>query len=166
MSIEEWMIRDMYENDGYVMKCFLFVIVFLLISFISTSAQGVAKVNPVNVGLLLIEQPSVTKMKSICEYYDLSEEPEEDGSEVYSFPDGSKVEFKVEMMGERRYPTVKVFTGESHSSISKKLSDCGYRKVSDGYVKGSKFEHRRTRCRVSGGAKSVLTFTKEYNAIE
>ena len=113
-----------------------------------------------------MEQPNVEMMKSICEYYDLSEELEEDGCQVYSFPDGSRVEFKVEETGEKRYPTVKVITGEGHSVISKNLSDCGYRKVSDGYVKGSKFEHRRTRCRVSGGAKSTLTFTKEYNPVE
>lgn len=148
------------------MKRFLFVLVSILLSYTVGFAQGVAKVNPVNMGLLLMEQPSVEKMKSICEYYDLSEESEKDGFEVYSFPDGSRVEFKVEEMEERRYPTVKVITSEKQAVISKNLSDCGYRKVSDGYVKGSKFEHRRTRCRVSGGAKSVLTFTKEYNSLE
>ncbi|MDE6768764.1 MAG: hypothetical protein K2J78_03445, partial [Muribaculaceae bacterium] len=86
--------------------------------------------------------------------------------QVYSFPDGSKIEFKVEETEGRRYPTVKVITKEKQSSISKNLSDCGYKKTSDGYVKGSKFEHRRTRCRISTGSKSTLTFTKEYNSIE
>ncbi len=148
------------------MKRFLIVLVSFLFLYTVGFAQTVAKVNPVNIGILLMEQPSVAKMKSTCEYYNLSEEMEEEGFEVYSFPDGSKIEFKVEEKEDRRYPTVKVITKEKTSSISKNLSDCGYRKTSDGYVKGSKFEHRRTRCRVSGSSKSVLTFTKEYNPIE
>ena len=148
------------------MKQFLIVLVAFLFSYTAGFAQTVAKVSPVNIGLLLMEQPSVAKMKSTCEYYNLSEEMEEGGFQVYSFPDGSKIEFKVEEREDRRYPTVKVITKEKPSSISKNLSDCGYRKTSDGYVKGSKFEHRRTRCRVSGSSTSVLTFTKEYNSIE
>ncbi len=148
------------------MRRFLFILVSLLFLSAGAFAQTVAKVNPVNIGLLLMEQPRGEKMKGICEYYNLSEGPEEDGFQVFSFPDGSKVEFKVEETEGRRYPMVKVITKEKQTSISKNLSDCGYRRVSDGYVKGSKFEHRRTRCRVSGGSKSTLTFTKEYNPVE
>ena len=148
------------------MERLLITLLYFLFSYIVGLAQTVAKVDPVNMGILLMEQPSSAKMRSTCEYYNLSEEMERDGFQVYSFPDGSKIEFKVEEQEDRRYPTVKVITKEKPSSISKNLSDCGYKKTSDGYVKGSKFEHRRTRCRVSNGSKSVLTFTKEYNSIE
>ena len=156
----------LFDESQIKMKHFLFIIVSFLFFSATVFSQIVTKVNPVNLSILLMEQPSMEKMKSTCEYYNLSKEPEEGGFEVYSFPDGSRVEFKVEETEGRRYPTVKVITKEKQTSISKNLSDCGYRKTSDGYVKGSKFEHRRTRCRVSGSTKSVLTFTKEYNSLE
>lgn len=42
------------------------------------------------------------------------------------------------------------------------LSDTGFVKEADGYYQGSKHTHRRTRCQLSSGSPSVLTFTKVY----
>lgn len=104
---------NMLSNELQIdMKRFLFILLSFLLSFTVAFAQTVVKVNPVNLGLLLMEQPSVAKMKSTCEYYNLLEGSEEDGFLVYSFPDGSRVEFKVEETEGRRYPTVKVITKE------------------------------------------------------
>ncbi len=51
---------------------------------------------------------------------------------------------------------------KDQKSVNKIMTEAGYSKTSDGYVKGTKVEHRRTRCRVSSGSNSTLTFTKEY----
>ncbi len=42
------------------------------------------------------------------------------------------------------------------------MQESGFVKSEDGY-NGSKFAHRRTKCTVTSGAVSTLTFSKVYN---
>lgn len=116
-------------------------------------------------GILLIEEPTTERMVEICDYYGLTEKPSKDGFLVYSHPDGTEFQFKVEEIGNRKYPTVRVITPNKNSSIEKVLNNAGYVKSSDGYIKGSEFEYRRTRCRTEKGSKNTLIFTKEYTTL-
>lgn len=148
------------------MKHFVLFLISFLFTNVVSSAQTIADVSPINIGIMLVDEPAEAYMRDICEYYNLYEENNDEGFNVYSFPDGSKIEFKIEEDGEKKNPTVKVFTKEKSSVITKKLSECGYNKTADGYVKGSKFELRQSKCKISKGSFSTLIFTKEYNSIE
>ncbi len=46
------------------------------------------------------------------------------------------------------------------------MQESGFVKSGDAYYNGSKFAHRRTKCTVSSGAVSTLTFSKVYNTDE
>ncbi|MDE6769290.1 MAG: hypothetical protein K2J78_06155, partial [Muribaculaceae bacterium] len=122
--------------------------------------------NPIYLGNMLVDETSIDKMEQICRYYSLMEENTEDGFKTFVHPDGTVIQFKFDMSDDRKIPVVKLKTKASSKIINEILSTTGYSHTSDGYVKGSKFEHRRTKCSVTGTTKKTLTFTKEYNSLE
>lgn len=149
-----------------MLKHFLIVLTFLLFSTYGTLAQTRQISNPLYLGNLLVDEVSVDKMEQVCRYYSLSEENEEGGFKTYVHPDGTVIEFKIETKDAQKIPTVRIKTNASPKTINEVLSSTGYSHTAEGYIKGSKFEHRRTKCNVSGGTKKILTFTKEYNSMK
>ena len=141
--------------------------VFLLALFMQvvSFAQSNSLKNPVYLGMILIDLPSVEKMQSVCEYYDLTEEPEMDGYKVYRHSNGTEFRFRADKIAGKYLPKVIVVTKENQKSIDRIIHDAGYKKESGGYVKGTKYEMRRTKCKVSGGLNKTLTFEKEYNSL-
>ena len=73
-------------------------IVFLLALFMQvvSFAQSSSLKNPVYLGMILVDQPSIEKMQSVCEFYDLTEEPETDGYKVYRHSDGTEFRFRAD----------------------------------------------------------------------
>ena len=142
-------------------------IVFLLALFMQvvSFAQSSSLKNPVYLGMILVDQPSIEKMQSVCEFYDLTEEPETDGYKVYRHSDGTEFRFRADKIAGKYQPKVIVVTKVNQKLIDKMLHDARYTKESGGYVKGTKFEQRRTKCKVSGGLRKTLTFEKEYNSL-
>ena len=142
-------------------------IVFLLAFFMQvvSFAQSSSLKNPLYLGMILIDLPSVEKMESVCEHYDLTEEPEIDGYKVYRHSNGTEFRFRADKIAGKYLPKVIVVTKENQKSIDKMMHDAKYTKESGGYVKGTKYEMRRTKCKVSGGLRKTLTFEKEYNTL-
>ena len=144
-----------------------FSLVFLLALFLQvvSFAQSSSLKNPVYLGMILIDLPSVEKMQSVCEQYDLTEKPETDGYKVYRHSNGTEFRFRADKIAGKYLPKVIVVTKENQKSIDKMMHDAKYTKESGGYVKGTKYEMRRTKCKVSGGLNKTLTFEKEYNTL-
>lgn len=160
-SFEE---KDLEQSSAIKMKRYILLLLFSVFLCAESFAQINKITNPVYLGMMLVDQPNVEKMVDICEYYGLTEEPAKDGFSVYRYSDGTVFQFKVED-GEYYSPVVKVSSKESAKTIDKVMTETGFMKEGQGYVKGSKFEHRRTKCKVSGGSRKVLVFSKEYNSI-
>ncbi|MDE6769425.1 MAG: hypothetical protein K2J78_06855 [Muribaculaceae bacterium] len=148
------------------MKRFLLILLTCLICSFGSFAQTDNSANPVSLGLLLIDQPSVEKMITTCRYYNLLEEPSQEGYNVFRHPNGTVYQFKVDERNSQHFPIVKVTTKDSQKTLDNILTQSGYKKESGVYVKGTKFEHRRTKCSITGNAKKTLTFQKEYNSLE
>lgn len=143
------------------------IIVFLLVLFMQggSFAQTISLKDPLYLGMILIDQPSIDKMKSVCDYYDLTEEPEIDGYKVYRHTNGTEFRFRADKIAGKYQPKVIVVTKENQKSIDKIFHESGYILESGIYVKGTKFEIRRTKCKASGGLLKTLTFEKEYNTL-
>lgn len=122
--------------------------------------------NPTYLGMVLIEQKDVPTMKSTCAYYNLVEQPEEGDFTVFTYSDGTKIRFKKDVSGELSFPVVQIITNKKPADVNKILVESGFEKAGDAYYNGSKFAHRRTKCMVTSGAVSTLTFSKVYNRDE
>ena len=144
---------------------------FLLILLVGlfTSVGGFAQIqriqvkNPTYLGMVLIEQRDVPTMKSICTYYNLVEQSSEGDFTVFTYSDGTKIRFKKDDTEEGSFPVVQVITNKKPADVNKILKDSGFEKAGDGYYNGSKFAHRRTKCTLTSGSVSTLTFSKVYN---
>lgn len=144
-----------------MMRCFSFFLMYILL-YLTSYAQSNYLYNPVCLGPILIEQPKLERMVDVCQSYKLKEDPCAGTTRVFHHDDGTVVEFKVDEVEGRKYPMVKIITKEAGKSIDKILLDTGYKKEAGNYYKGSKFEHRRTKCTVSGSKRKTLIFEKEY----
>ncbi|MDE6337248.1 MAG: hypothetical protein K2L34_11825 [Muribaculaceae bacterium] len=113
--------------------------------------------------MVLIEQRDVPTIKNICSYYNLVEQPSEGDFTVFTYSDGTKIRFKKDDTEEGSFPVVQVITNKKPADVNKILKDSGFEKAGDGYYNGSKFAHRRTKCTLTSGAVSTLTFSKVYN---
>lgn len=119
--------------------------------------------NPTYLGMVLIDQKDVLTMKSTCVYYNLVEQPEEGDFTVFTYTDGTKIRFKKDETSDGSFPVVQVITNRKPADVEKILRNSGFVKSEDGYYNGSKFAHRRTKCTLTSGAVSTLTFSKVYN---
>ncbi|MDE6336832.1 MAG: hypothetical protein K2L34_09690, partial [Muribaculaceae bacterium] len=95
------------------MKRFLFILLTYLICSFGSFAQTDNSANPISLGLLLIDQPSVEKMITTCRYYNLLEEPSQEGYNVFRHPNGTVYQFKVDERNSQHLPIVKVTTKDS-----------------------------------------------------
>ena len=145
------------------MKRFLFIVFVSIISNINLFGQGKMDIDPLMLGPILIDQPNTEKMIDICKAYHLVEGTVIDGFVTYRHSNGTELRFKVDTNSLPHMPVVIVTTEDSKKEIERILSNTGYKKESGLYIKGSKFEHRRTKCKVLGGKPKTLTFEKEYN---
>ncbi|MDE6335317.1 MAG: hypothetical protein K2L34_01985 [Muribaculaceae bacterium] len=128
--------------------------------------QKIQVKNPTYLGMVLIDQRDVPTMKSICTYYNFVEQPEEGDFSVFTYSDGTKIRFKKDETLEGSFPVVQVMTNRKPADVNKILREAGFVKLSDGYYDGSKFAHRCTKCTLTSGAVSTLTFSKVYKTDE
>lgn len=142
---------------------FLLLLGLVLITNFSFVAQ-VKVSNPTYIGLILVDEHDCDKMATTCQHYHLTEQNPEEDYRVFSYSDGTKIRFKMNESERGNVPVVQVITHKKPADAKKILSDTGFVKETDGYYQGSKFTHRRTRCQVSSGSPSVLTFTKVYKS--
>lgn len=145
------------------MNYFLLILVLPIMFTLSSVAQ-VKVSNPTYIGVILVDEHDCDKMAATCRLYNLIEEAPEEDFQVFTYTDGTKIRFKMDESEEGLVPVVQVITHKKPADAKKILSDTGFVKEADGYYKGSKFTHRRTRCQLSSGSPSVLTFTKVYKS--
>ena len=144
------------------MKRILTVLALLLLSIIPSYAQSTVLKSPTYLGFVLIDEANSQKMIETCRYYHLDEQQSEDGFKVFTHEDGTKIRFKVNKSEIGDFPEVQIILNEKSGTISKILTEAGFKKQGSNYYRGSKFEHRRTKCHLSSGSPSILTLTKEY----
>ena len=146
------------------MKRFLLVLVVGICSIgIFAQIHKIQIKNPTYLGMVLIVQKDVPTMKNICSYYDLVEQPSEGDFTVFTYSDGTKIRFKKEETPEGSFPVVQIITNRKPADVNKILKEAGFEKSGDSYYDGSRFAHRRTKCTLTSGAVSTLTFSKVYN---
>lgn len=139
----------------------LLLILLLFIPFLAL-AQNPTLANPFYLVFTLIDQPDETKMEEICNFYSLSDNGEIDGFHSYSHNDGTKLYFKTETQDGRTFPIVRITTKESGKNIEKFLHGAGFAKEGNEYVKGSRFESRQTKCKITREHPTTLEFYKIY----
>lgn len=71
--------------------------------------------------------------------------------------------FKKDDTAEGSFPVVQVITNRKPADVNKILVESGFVKSGDSYYDGSRFAHRQTKCTLTSGAVSTLTFSKVYN---
>ncbi len=143
-----------------MIRCLLTLILGIVFNLSSFAQIKVS--NPTYIGLILVDEHDCDKMAQTCQHYNLVEVSPEEDYQVFTYTDGTKIRFKMVELEEGNVPVVQVITKKKPTEAKKILSDTGFVKEADGYYQGSKFTHRRTRCQVSSGSPSVLTFTKVY----
>lgn len=140
-------------------------LVFVLVLLCNLSSFAQIRIsNPTYIGLILVDEHGCDKMTQTCQHYNLTEENTEEDFQVFSYSDGTKIRFKMDESELGNVPVVQVITKKKPSEAKKILSDTGFTKETDGYYNGSPFTHRRTRCQISSGSPSILTFTKVYKS--
>ncbi len=148
-------INIIYMKRYIIIFCLVLVAIFL-------SCSQIMVFSPTYIVLILVIDNDCDKMAATCQHYNLTESTPEECYRVYTYSDGTKIRFKMDETEEGNVPVVQVITKKKPADAKKILSDTGFVKETDGYYQGSKFTHRRTRCQVSSGSPSVLTFTKVY----
>lgn len=156
-----------YLNHFKMKRLLLILFVGIFSSVVSFAQIHKVQIkNPTYLGIVLIDQKDVPTMKSICTYYNLVEQPEEGDFTVFTYIDGTTIRFKKDEISKGSFPVVQIVTNRKPADVEKILSNSGFVKSEDGYYNGSKFAHRRTKCTVTSGSVSTLTFSKVYNTDE
>ncbi len=152
------------QKNKFMKRVLLVVFVGIFASVLSFAQIHKVEVkNPTYLGMILIDQKDVPTMKSTCAYYNLVEQPEEGDVSVYTYSDGTKIRFKKDETEGLSFPVVQIITSRKSADVNKILVESGFEKSGDAYYNGSKFAHRRTKCTVTSGAVSTLTFSKVYS---
>lgn len=139
---------------------FLTLILLFSSFFLAHSQKQTHTTNPIYLGTILIDDVSEKSMAETCLFYQLTEAADEDGYKVFISKDGTKVRFKFEEDSKNAKPVVEVITKEKDSAIKKILSQTGYHKANDGYIRGSQFSNTITRCVLSNSQPKTLLFKK------
>lgn len=145
------------------MKRYIIIFCLVLVSIFPSFSQ-IKVSNPTYIGLILVDEHDCDKMAATCQHYNLTEVSPEEDYRVFTYSDGTKIRFKMDLSEEGNVPVVQVITKKKPADAKKILLDTGFVKEADGYYQGSQFTHRRTRCQLSSGSPSILTFTKVYKA--
>ena len=128
--------------------------------FLAHSQKQTQTTNPIYLASILIDDVSEKSMAETCRFYQLTEAADEDGYKVFISKDGTKVRFKFDEDSKNVKPVVEVITKEKDSTIKKILSQSGFKKTSDGYIRGSQYSNRITHCSISSSKMVTLLYRK------
>ena len=122
--------------------------------FLCFSQQSIS--NPVTLGSILVGQTNLNQMTDLCNWYQLTEQPSEDGFHVYRQDDGTLIKFK---MSDDNTPYVEIQTTQSKKKIEKSLTSVGFQKDKDLYIKGSIHAIRYATAKIHGNRSKRVIFT-------
>lgn len=143
------------------MKNILVTLSFLLVSILSCFGQQKVT-NPIFLGPILVDCPSVDAMVDLCGMYDLEELQSEDNYRMFKNGDGSIIKFN--MVSDStgcEIPYVEIRTSQNKKDIEKTILEVGYKRENDRYIKGTRHARRFTTCLVEGNKTKRVIFTKE-----
>lgn len=146
-----------------IMKHLILSILYLCISFLSCFAQQ-SHTNPLYLGPILLDKPSVEAMVKLCEQYKLTEVSSDDNYKAYKHDDGTLIKFTITSDFEGiKKPYVEIHTTESKKNIEKIINSTGFHKVNNQYEKGYHGARKYSICQIIGNKNKCLIFTKEKN---
>lgn len=126
-----------------------------------------SSINPISLGTILVDQPSINEMVEYCEQYKLIEVPSDDDLRVFKHDDGTLIKFNfISDSADNKQPYVEIYTKASNRAIEKALIETGFHKGKNMYLKGSKFANRFTTCRIIGRNDKRIIFTKDKGHIK
>ena len=134
------------------------ILLLFLLLFTLLPAQAVRKVeaNPINVAVILTEQPDSASIASTCEYYGYVNQPSQDGYTVYQHPKGSTIRYKYTVAENgKSYPTIEVKSKYSQKDKEQLLQQLNFRKNGNTYERKAIGHH--TRC--SSAPQGYLRFS-------
>lgn len=142
-----------------VIRSIVIILAFFFLPMISAYAQMKRITGePVNIGVLLVNQNSLDEMIETCEYYNMTPQAMDDnGYTVYKHPDGSTIRFKVSVQEDKTFPIVKITTKKKSKDIEKILTELRFKKTDNGYETSGRLV--RTHCQLDN---KTLIFTKVY----
>ena len=146
------------------MKHLILVILCVSISFLSCLGQQSLS-NPLYLGPILIDKPSVEAMAKVCEQYKLTEVPSDDDCKAYRYMDGTLIKFNIVPDSEGNKQPYVENTTESKKNIEKILESTGFHKGKNRYEKGYHGARRFSTCQISGNQNKRIVFTKENGNI-
>lgn len=143
------------------MKHLILTLALLCLTFLSSFAQQSLS-NPLYLGPILLDKPSVDAMAKLCEQYKLTEVPSDDDYRTYKHSDGTLIKFNFVSNSEgNKQPYVEIHTTESDKNIEKILDSTGYHKEKNRYTKGYSGARIYSTCQVIGNKDKRVIFTKE-----
>lgn len=143
---------------------FLYTIfVFFSLISISQYCEGQNKrmlSSPVYLGAVLLEQPDSAYMAQLCRNYHFTQLESEDGFEVYTDGDNTKIRFKMVKQKGHNIPFIEMSVREKGSVIKQALVQQGFVRSGDEYIKGSTHSNTYSVCSYKPGRIARLKFTK------
>lgn len=143
------------------MKYLLILIISLCANCFLCFAQQTLS-NPLYLGPILLDKPSIEAMAKLCEQYKLTEVPSDDDSRAFKHDDGTLIKFTIisDSTG-NKHPYVEIHTTESKKNIEKFLDSTGFHKGKNRYEKGYYGARRFTTCRITGSKNMQVIYYKE-----
>ena len=120
--------------------------------------------NPLYLGPILLDKPSVEAMAKVWEEYKLTEIPSNDDSRAFKHADDTLIKFNIisDSTGKKQ-PYIEIHTTESQKTIEKILEVTGFHKAKNRYEKGYHGARTFSTCQVIGNKNKLIVFTKENN---
>lgn len=143
------------------MKYLLILIISLCANYLTSFAQQSLS-NPLYLGPILLDRPSVEAMAKLCEQYKLTKIPSDDDCRAFKHDDGTLIKFTFifDSKGNKQ-PYVEIHTTDSKKNIEKILDSTGFHKEKNRYEKGFHGARKFSTCQIVGNKEKRVVFTKE-----
>lgn len=142
------------------MKQLLSLLLFITLIVLPLSGKQKIEGSAINVGALLVEEPSIEKMVELCTYYNLTPSIAENEYTVFYHSDGTQIRFKMEEDNDPATLIVEIISNEKPKKIEEILIGLGFKRSDKGFVKGRKSGYDLTLVRITPTTPRILTFSK------
>lgn len=139
--------------------------IILLFTLFCALAQHIGSANPISLGTVLVNEPDIEGMKSLCLSRQYIETTPEDGYSVFTSPEGYKIRFKMQTAtgSSLPCPIVEISSDKKFTDIDKILTNSGFTETKHNagktvYQRGLKMAKRFTTCTIL--SPQTLLFTK------
>lgn len=140
----------------------LFSLYLLLFTFLISFSQSQMK-DATTFFNLLIDCNSLEEMEKICKDYGLRPHPSQDGYQIYTYDDGTKIKFKInESPIGIPLPVIETVTKKNKKTVVEKLNSIGFVEENGVFYKGHKYGQTRKQAIIKENKKEkTITFIVE-----